>query len=445
MAGRDLFNKDFSHQAVGELNNLMRKQADDVCTKVPTTTADEALKEGRVVQHSSQRDVIRVLFVSQNVNLLNPTKQTLDGYLDVADVFDEVHILVMRKGIEPKQPVLRPHKNVFIYTVAADHWWQLPFVGFEMLRSQLEFAEGFRPDLIVAHDPYESALVALKAAKKYGRATQLQILEKDVYPPLHDVITPSVWRKFIAYYSIPRFASIRTSTRAILDELKIDDDIDAKQLPVLNPYKNIAAQKQTLDLKQKYPQYVFFLLFVGSLKDPSAALDAIDSAKDMLHNRSVCLVLLGSGEGKSDCLARAKALGIETQLVIDEQQTNLIQYLKAANLLIATNVDAEGEQVVVQAAAAGLPMVMTGTEVREDLFEHRESALISAEGDRVDMATDIKELMEHVEQRKHLADQAEATVRRKLFQDPIVYQRSYRASVEEALFAQDEEHINDTQ
>lgn len=52
-----------------------------------------------------------------------------------------------------------------------------PFAGIEMVEEQLEFANGFRPDLIVARDPFESAIVALKIAKKYNRPTQLHILQ----------------------------------------------------------------------------------------------------------------------------------------------------------------------------------------------------------------------------------------------------------------------------
>lgn len=441
MARRDLSTTDISEHAAADLDYLIKARHSGGDTPLPTVTAEEAWRESRIVEYSSTRAAVRVLFITANSDLINPTEQTLDGYINVADVFDELHILVLRQGLQPKQPVFRPHKNVFIYTVAAKYWWQLPKVGLKMLRKELEFVSGFRPDLVVAHDPYESALVALKIASLHNRPTQLHILKKDFYPKISDVFKPALWRRIVSWYTVPRFASIRVATQKILYRVQETQNIpDLQKLPALNPYHAIVSDKNTLDLKKQYPQYVFFLLFVGSLQDPSAALTAIEAVKQMLGNRRVCLILCGEGAGEKECWARAKALGIASQLIIKREVSAQTQYLKAANILIVTSADDESEQVVLQGAAAGIPMVMTKTEAREELFDHQESAMLAEKDQPVEITLQVKELMDDVEGRKRMAEQASLVIERKLFQDPYSYQKKYRATVEEALFIFDKEH-----
>jgi len=436
MSRRDLSNKDFSRHASGELEYVINKQSGLESEQVPTTTPQEAMSEDRVVEYASSRDVTRVLFISQNTELLNPVRQTLDGYLNISDVFDEVHILVMRKGLQPKQPVLRPHDNVFIYTVAAKHWWHLPANGFAMLRSQLEFAEGFRPDVVVAHDPYESALVALRVRREYGTATQLHVLVKNFAPRFLDVTVPRVWRRFVALYTISKFASVRAATQMIADTLQEKyQPSDLQVLPSLNPYSAVISTPSKLRLETIYPEYVFFLLFVGGLDEPAAALQAIEVAKDLLQgNKKMALILYGDGAGRDECMGRAKALGIEKQIIIKKQSTDQVQYLKAANILLVTNTDRESERVVLRGAAAGIPMVMVSTDTREDLFTHQESALLVEQGDIAGFAKQAVLLTKDAGLHKQLSEQALQVVQQKLFQDSDEYRRSYRRSIEESLF-----------
>jgi len=440
MSRRDLSNRDFSRHASGELEYVINKQAGLAAEKVPTTTAQEAMSEDRVVEYESSRDVTRVLFISQDTELLNPVRQTLDGYLNISDVFDEVHILVMRKGLQPKQPILRPHDNVFIYTVAAKRWWHLPAVGFEMLRSQLEFAEGFRPDVVVAHDPYESALVALQVRRQYGTATQLHVLVKNFAPRILDITVPRVWRRFISLYTISRFSSVRAATQMISDKLAEKyEPTDLQVLPSLNPYSTVISTPTKLRLETKYPEYVFFLLFVGSLDEPEAALQAIEVAKDLLQsNEKMALILYGDGTGREECLSRAKALGVEKQIIIKKHSTDQIQYLKAANVLLVTNTDRESERSVLRGAAAAIPMVMAKTDTREDLFKNQESALIVESADTSTFIKQTSQLVENAELRKQLSEQALQVVQQKLFQDSDEYRRSYRRSIEESLFVEEE-------
>ncbi len=431
MAKRDLY-KDSSSHAAGELDYALRKATVDA---VPTESVDDAMRSTRLAEHASSRDVTRVLFISKNTALLNPAQQTLDGYINVSDMFDEVHILVMRTGITPRQPVLRPNKNVWIYTVAAKYWWQLPGAAKVVLEKELKFATGFRPDLIVARDPLESALVALQAGVDYDRPVQLHVT-KSTYDR---EVSMGILHRLLAWYTIPKFPSVRVTNKMIWN--KISSRVtatDFSMLPRLNPYESILQSQTKIDLHKKYPQYIFNMLFVGQLEEGSSVLEVINAASEMLKNSSVSLFIIGDGPMRADCKRRAKALGIERQIVYLPSTVNVAQYLKSAHLLFITDTDEFSEDVMLQAAYAEIPMLLSKTEQRLDLFSHLESAYFCEPHQIELLATGLSALMNDVELRKQLSDQALSAIQDYFHQDPTVFQRKYRESVEQAMFVEED-------
>ena len=210
----------------------------------------KALSGRRLLKISSDRNVTRVLFVSRNTDLLSPTEQSLDGYLDVSGLFAEVHILILREGIVPKKPVLRAAPNVWIYTAASSVWWKTPLAGIELMQNQLEFAAGFRPDLIVALDPFESAVTAYRLGKVYQKPMQLHILENYLAPDFNKKADGNWIRRFLARYTVARFLSIRTRTDAMESRLKDRFTVpDLATLPRFQDYQAMIESDVEMDLK----------------------------------------------------------------------------------------------------------------------------------------------------------------------------------------------------
>ncbi|KXJ99793.1 MAG: hypothetical protein UZ19_OD1000291 [Parcubacteria bacterium OLB19] len=159
-------------------------------------SVEEAIHDQSVYEVKSERAETRVLFVSRDESLLNPTQQSLDGYTNISDLFDEVHILILRQGIRAKNPALRVANNVWLYTASDKDWWKTPFAGMKLINDQLVFAGGFRPDLIVARDPFESAVLAIMLGKKYERPVQIHVLEDYTKTDFIKSDKHNRWRKF---------------------------------------------------------------------------------------------------------------------------------------------------------------------------------------------------------------------------------------------------------
>jgi glycosyltransferase involved in cell wall biosynthesis len=436
MARRDLSNRDASDRAASELQYVIRKESKLAEPAVRKVSAEQAMRDKRFFAVSSDRNVTRVLFISYNTELLNPTTQSLDGYINIKELFDEVHILILRTGIPPRYPVLRAAPNVWLYTASAKHWWQTPFAAFQMLENELVFAAGFRADLIVARDPFESAVVAFKAAEKYGRPTQLHILEDYSTAEFLQRSRQNFWRLFLPFFTVPRFSSIRTATSAMLERIQKKQTIlDIDILPRYQNYEALIERTDQIDLKAKYKPFIFFLVYVGRLDHTSTLYRALDAARFVLRNQRVGMIVLGDGSSRGEFEQRAKMLGIERQVVFETKVGDVVPYLKSANLLVVTDTDQESEEVVLKGAATGVPMVMARTEKREDVFVHGESAFLCEASDVQAFTDRINDLLNNIGLRHQFVINAQDMIREQFHHDPRQYREAYRASIEQAFFA----------
>ncbi len=433
MGKPDISNFDASTRASSELTYVLR--SDRKKDKGKRISVEEALKGPRVYQGDTARNVTRVLFISKDESLLNPETQSLDGFLNLRELFDEVHIVILREGIAPKNLVLRASENVWIYTAAARNWIGTPKAAIDVIMKELVFATGFRPDLIVARDPFESALVAYTVSKRFACPAQLHILEDYTASDFVTKAPHNYWRQYIPRFTVGKFLSVRTATQSIENMISKKFTIpDISTLPRFQNYQAIAAAEQTLDLKEIYKPYLFIMLYIGKLNHTSTLFRAIDASRFALRNKRVGLVVLGDGPAKVEFQKRAKILGIEKQIVFEKMPADIVPYLKSASLLIATDTDSDSDEIVLKAAAAGLPLVMSRTPSRTDVFEHGVSGYLCEATDVQAFIDRISDVLNNVTLRKVFAERAQNTIEYKFHQDSEYYKEAYRTSIEQALF-----------
>lgn len=422
---------DETRKAQGLLEHVLEEErrAEEAADEI---SVEDALRERPILDHDTGRTKTRVLFVTNDTTFLNPTDDSLERFFALDDHFDEIHIMVLRAGTIPTKPVLRVRPNIWVYIASAEYWWWTPVIAHEETAAQqLVFAAGFRPDLIVALEPFESAIAARLIARTYDRPWQVHVRRDFRSKEFRKESSRNKWRVWIARYIIKRAYSVRVQTSQIKQSITkwLPEYATVKLLPRYNNFRSVAETEPDLDVHETYTQYEKIMLYVGALDHQSTLYGALDVMKFTLANPRVGLVVLGDGPMRKACEKKIKQIGLETQVVWPEQITNVVSYLKTADVLSVTDTHAVADEVTLQGAVAGIPTIMQETELREDFFTDGRNAFLCPEKEEC-YKTNYQKIVHDQDVRQRFRRSLADTVVPRLATEARHYQRRYQNAIE---------------
>lgn len=144
-------------------------------------------------------------------------------------------------------------------------------------------------------------------------------------------------------------------------------------------------------------------LFVGRFvyaKSPERFVRAMSRIEPNRPNFKA--VLIGSGDEKPALIKMSQQLGGGDRFVFFET-TNAAAYMKAADLLVVPSRYEGLSYTMLEALAAGLPIVTFDVSGSEDLVEHRHSGYIVPQGDEDLMARRVVKLIDDPDLREQMA------------------------------------------
>lgn len=431
---------DPSLKAENILDYVLEDTSDEMMQKkaLESSVEKELQKEPVVVQHS-EREKSRVLFVLRDTSVLENDSLLQMHFKNLSSVFDEIHVLIIAESWQAKRGVERIGTNIWAYTTSAKYWWSEPFSALTIAKTELQFTDGFRPDLVVAFDPFEAGLSGLLIARKFNRDFQVHVTEDFYTDEFKNREVENKWRLRIAKYVLKRTQSVRTTTKIIAEEITKKFK-HIKDISVLPRHYDIAAIIEATNsdaLPDAFPQFAFVALFVGKLDYESTLFRTIDATRAILHSKSIGLVVVGDGPNKKEFQQRAEILGIQDQIIFQKDESKLISYLKSANILLCTDTTEASDEIVIKAAAAGLPLLIAKTQLREDLFVDGESAFLCDKEDTVDFSQKLAKFLNMNSLREQFSLNAKDIIKNRLHEDPEAYKLAYRDSIESVFALED--------
>ncbi len=177
--------------------------------------------------------------------------------------------------------------------------------------------------------------------------------------------------------------------------------------------ERFAQSVSTWDVQRRFnlPTTEPLLLFVGRL-DPDKSVDVLLRAVAIARaTRPVHLVLVGDGDARSALEALTHSLGISDPVTftgrIDHADDTLVALYQRADLfVIASTIETQGI-VVIEALAAGLPVVAANANALPELITAETGRLVPA-GDAAGFAASILELIADPAQRRTMSTAAKA-------------------------------------
>lgn len=225
-------------------------------------------------------------------------------------------------------------------------------------------------DLITAQDPFESGLAAWRIAKLTGAKLELQIHTDFMNPYFAKQSFLNVLRVFIARRLLPRADYIRTVSQRIKDSLSLGD-WRLKSEPTVQPV-NVDLEKfknapVVHDLHKKYPRFDKIILMASRLTWEKNISLAIQAMAEVIKSCPLAgLVVVGSGPLEAELKRKVKSLRLSDSVVFEDWTDDLPAYYKSADLFLLTSFYEGYGRTILEARAAGCPVVSTDVGVARE-------------------------------------------------------------------------------
>ncbi len=228
-------------------------------------------------------------------------------------------------------------------------------------------------DLVTSQDPFETGVIAWRLARRLGAKLELQIHT--------DIGSPYFWRESIknkirfllAKFLLPKADQIRVVSKRIRDFLISNFQFPISKIivkPIFIEVEKIKKTPITVDLHQKYSQFEKIILMASRLTREKNIGLAIEAIREIIKSKPrTGLVIVGSGQESEKLKAKSAKLNLEKNVIFEPwiDQETLYSYYKTADLFLVTSLYEGYGMTLVEALAAGCPIVSTDIGVAREM------------------------------------------------------------------------------
>jgi len=336
---------------------------------------------------------MKVLMISTDEKVFLANSPTRARILEYTALAEELHLIVKTKSSELKnqrvgQLFLYPTNSRSGYCFVHDAMK----IGKTILRQSGQW-------LITTQDPFLTGWAGWRLKKKFGVPLQIQI-HTDFLSPYFGRSLSNKVRQILAKLVLPKADGIRVVSSRIKDSVisQFPNFPISKIsiLPIFTDIKKIQSAEIKIDLHQKYPQFDFIILMASRLTEEKNIPLALEAFGQVLKNHPKAgLIIVGNGPEQESLKFKVKSLKLSENVVFEPWTGELASFYKTADLFLLTSNFEGWSLAVVEAMAAGCPVVMTDVGCAGELAINNESALVTPVGDIEAIAEGVAQLIDN--------------------------------------------------
>jgi glycosyltransferase involved in cell wall biosynthesis len=362
--------------------------------------------------------------ISTDRGLLNPDAAVAKRHRDYGALADIDIVLFSLRSAHAAEPIsLAPNVQVFPTASGAKllYIWDAYRLGRRLMRQH-------RYDLISAQNPFETGVVAWMLSR--GKVRVDFQLHTDPFSPhfgRSHALNPL--RALCARFLLPKAHAVRVVSSRIKRHVeKFLPEARITVLPIFVDISHIASHEPRYDLHALYPQFKTVVLALSRLEPEKNIMLGIEAlARIAPRHPEVGLVVVGRGSERQALEAFARKCGVEKQVAFHGWADETSSAFKTADIFMLMS-DFEGyAMTLIEAAAAGTPVLSTDVGLIGDVLVDEESALVCPPRNPSCMAQKLERLVEDTALRQRLASAAMEALRTRVLQDKEQYLRAYGA------------------
>jgi len=337
---------------------------------------------------------MKVITVGTDKKLFDETSSVLSRQLEYSKKMEEMHIVVCTHGkvYSPKH-----RGNLHIYPTNSSSKFMWVFDAYSVGKKVIidnEFVRG--ASVISTQDPFESGLAGYLLSRKFRLPFQVQI-HTDFFTPYFKNTFLNKVRYMIARFLVPRAHGIRVVSEN-LKELLLKKFSYLKTVPSVLPiYVDIRALIDApivQDVRKEYSRFNFIILMASRLTPEKEIDTALHALKELVTEfPHMGLLICGEGSELPQLTKLVDSLGIRSNVVFLPWQENLVSLYKTANVFLLTSRFEGYGMTLIEAGAAGVPIVATPVGIAEKIITNGVNGLLCPIGDSHCFAQGIRGLV----------------------------------------------------
>ncbi len=381
---------------------------------------------------------MKVLMISLDRTCLREGSSQREKLLRYGALFDELHVVIFYSGTRlPDRLECAP--NVFVYPT--NHFFRFnPFYFYRAFRiaSRVIRRRQFTPsrDVVTAQDSFPTGVVAYALKIAFGISFQLQI-HIDFFNPYF--VRESLWHRLqaaCARFLAPRADGVRVVSNGIARYVREELAVDPRKIsivPVTPDMRAIADAEPRFDLRARYPQFPFIALMACRLVKQKGAGRALDAMRILARTHPEAgLIIVGSGPEEWRLKRTVVDMGLKNVIFVPWAE-DVVSYYKGADVFLLPSLYEGWGLTVVEAMAAGLPVIATPVGCVPDLIDSGKNGFILPTGSPLEIADAIGMLCADSGLAKKIGRAAEASVFARMPYTAGAYELAYKNALSYAI------------
>lgn len=295
---------------------------------------------------------MKVLMISTDRKIFEPPSEVHKRMLSYAEDFGELYIIILGLNRDLKSE------------------GKLRYLGLSRFRA-IFWRSPTKFDLVTSQDPFETGIIAKRLAKRSGAELELQVHTDLFNPYFRKQSFLNKVRVLIARFLLPKANKIRVVSQRIKDslisKLKITDSkIEIR--PIFVDTEKIKSAPIKTDLHKKYPQFEKIILMASRLTWEKNIGLAINAMAEVVKKIPKCgLIIVGSGPKEKSLRLKTITYNLTPNIIFEPWSDDLPSYYKTADLFLLTSYYEGYGMTLVEAQAAGCPIISTDVGVAREI------------------------------------------------------------------------------
>jgi len=164
------------------------------------------------------------------------------------------------------------------------------------------------------------------------------------------------------------------------------------------------------------------MVHVSNFRPVKRPVDCVEILARVLKQTDGRLVMVGDGSERTNCIHRARCLGVADQCIFVGKQARIVDYLCASDILLLPSEQESFGLAALEAMACELPIIASRVGGLPELVDDGETGFLSAVGDVDKMADDVVRLLSDKKFRRQMGRRARESAIGRYSTDKIIPQ-----------------------